>query len=49
VLTDEDGMHRTVVRVAAKYVPVDIVLEPRESVNNMGFCRVELIDGKGNI
>ncbi|KAM0750754.1 tricalbin [Meredithblackwellia eburnea MCA 4105] len=34
------------VTIACKYVPVDIVLEPRESVNNSGRLRVELLDAE---
>ncbi|KAL8287656.1 hypothetical protein RQP46_003514 [Phenoliferia psychrophenolica] len=41
-----DGGARNVVTIAAKYIPVDITLEPRESVNNSGNLRVELLDGK---
>ncbi|KAK4700199.1 hypothetical protein P7C70_g6053, partial [Phenoliferia sp. Uapishka_3] len=42
-----EGSARNTVTIAAKYIPVDIVLEPRESVNNSGHLRVELLDGKG--
>lgn len=37
---------RSTVVVSSKYIPVDIEIEPQESVNNMGFLRVDLLDGK---
>ncbi|KIR30263.1 transmembrane protein [Cryptococcus deuterogattii LA55] len=46
VLTELDGSNRSVVRIAARFVPVDIVLQPRESINNMGILRVDVIDAK---
>ncbi|KAG8762146.1 hypothetical protein FRC11_010840 [Ceratobasidium sp. 423] len=45
-LTDQDGRNTSTVRIQAKYVPVEIKLDPRESINNMGILQVELIDGK---
>ena len=33
--------------MSARYVPVQIRLEPRESINNMGVLRVEVISAKG--
>ncbi|CAE6512911.1 unnamed protein product [Rhizoctonia solani] len=45
-LTDQDGKNTSDVRIQAKYVPVEIKLDPRESINNMGVLHVELIDGK---
>lgn len=34
VLTDGMGGNRNTVVISAKYIPVDITLEPRESVNS---------------
>ncbi|KAG8744411.1 hypothetical protein FRC10_010189 [Ceratobasidium sp. 414] len=45
-LTDQDGKNKSTVKIQAKYVPVEIKLDPRESINNMGVLRVELLDGK---
>ncbi|CCO26784.1 Tricalbin-3 [Rhizoctonia solani AG-1 IB] len=45
-LTDQDGKNTSTVNIQAKYVPVEIKLDPRESINNMGILRVELIDGR---
>lgn len=45
-LTDIDGRRQSTVEIEARYVPVDIKLEPRESINNMGTLRVKLIDGE---
>ncbi|KAG9104760.1 hypothetical protein FRC06_011242 [Ceratobasidium sp. 370] len=45
-LTDQDGKNKSTVKIQAKYVPVEIKLDPRESINNMGILRVELLDGK---
>jgi hypothetical protein len=41
-LTDVDGRNQSTVRIQAKYVPVEIKLDPRESINSM-FARVELL------
>ncbi|EJD04407.1 tricalbin [Fomitiporia mediterranea MF3/22] len=45
-LTDEDQRKTSTIEIEARYVPVDIVLEPRESINNMGILRVDLMDGR---
>ncbi|KAH7345115.1 tricalbin [Rhizoctonia solani] len=45
-LTDQDGKNASTVRIQAKYVPVEIKLDPRESINNMGVLHVELVDGR---
>ncbi|KAG8734045.1 hypothetical protein FRC12_018670, partial [Ceratobasidium sp. 428] len=45
-LNDQDGKYKSTVKIQAKYVPVEIKLDPRESINNMGTLRVELLDGK---
>jgi Ca2+-dependent lipid-binding protein len=34
------------IKVSMKYIPVEIQLDPSESINNMGDLRVELIEGK---
>ncbi|CED82008.1 Ca2-dependent lipid-binding protein CLB1/vesicle protein vp115/Granuphilin A, contains C2 domain [Phaffia rhodozyma] len=46
ISTNGSGRKSTV-KICAKYAPVDVVLEPRESANNMGLLKVELIDGHG--
>ncbi|KAI0318989.1 tricalbin [Amylostereum chailletii] len=46
-LLDEDEKVTGTVDIEARYVPVPVVLEPRESVNNQGLLRVSLVDGKG--
>ncbi|QRV76177.1 C2 domain-containing protein [Ceratobasidium sp. AG-Ba] len=45
-LVDQDGRNRSTIKIQAKYVPVEIKLDPRESINNMGVLRVELLDGR---
>ncbi|KAF8530946.1 tricalbin [Gautieria morchelliformis] len=45
-LQDEDEKNESIVELAAKYIPVPISLEPRESINNQGVLHIELIDGK---
>ncbi|KAB5592905.1 hypothetical protein CTheo_3616 [Ceratobasidium theobromae] len=45
-LYDADGKSKSTIRIQSKYVPVEIVLDPRESINNMGTLHVELMDGK---
>ncbi|KAI5478145.1 hypothetical protein MNV49_005409 [Pseudohyphozyma bogoriensis] len=44
-LTDAAGGNRNSVTIMAKYVPVDIQLDLRESVNNSGNLRLEILDG----
>ncbi|KAG8929500.1 hypothetical protein FRC02_005514 [Tulasnella sp. 418] len=46
VLATEDKRYVSKLVMTAKYVPVNIQLEARESVNNMGQLNVVLIDGK---
>ncbi|EKM83486.1 hypothetical protein AGABI1DRAFT_88463 [Agaricus bisporus var. burnettii JB137-S8] len=43
-LTRDDDS--STIEIQARYIPVPIKLEPRESFNNMGQLRVELLDGK---
>ncbi|GAA5948387.1 hypothetical protein JCM10213_004407 [Rhodosporidiobolus nylandii] len=38
---------RSTVQIMAKYIPIDMQILPRESINNSGVLRVELLDGKG--
>ncbi|WWC92373.1 uncharacterized protein L201_007330 [Kwoniella dendrophila CBS 6074] len=47
LLCQADGSNRSTVRLAARFVPVDIKLEPRESCNNQGVLRVDVISAKG--
>ncbi|TBU34912.1 tricalbin [Dichomitus squalens] len=47
LLHPDDEDKRSVVTIEARYLPVPIKLEPRESVNNQGNVRVELLDGHG--
>ncbi|KAH7915157.1 C2 domain-containing protein [Hygrophoropsis aurantiaca] len=44
-LTDDEDRTSSV-EIEARYVPVPVKLEARESVNNQGTLRVELIEGK---
>lgn len=46
-LTDSNGGSRSTVTIAAKYIPIDMQIEPRESINNSGNLRVELVGAKG--
>ncbi|KAK0233307.1 C2 domain-containing protein [Armillaria fumosa] len=45
-LRDESEKDVSVVTIEARYVPVPVKLEPRESINNQGIVRVDLIDGR---
>ncbi|KAG8900315.1 hypothetical protein FRB99_006120 [Tulasnella sp. 403] len=45
-LTNDEGRSAGRITMTAKFVPVDTKLEPRESLNNMGILRVDLLDGK---
>ena len=47
MLTNEHGGNRSTVTISAKYVPVPIQLEMRETVNNCGVIRVDLLEGSG--
>ncbi|EDR16040.1 uncharacterized protein LACBIDRAFT_227976 [Laccaria bicolor S238N-H82] len=44
LLDNEEGPTSTVT-IETRYLPVPVTLEPRESVNNQGILRVDLIDG----
>ncbi|TFK25271.1 hypothetical protein FA15DRAFT_668641 [Coprinopsis marcescibilis] len=46
VLVDKNGRNESRIVVEVRYIPVPIVLEPRESVNNQGTLRVKLVDGR---
>ncbi|GAA6019595.1 hypothetical protein JCM10207_006938 [Rhodosporidiobolus poonsookiae] len=47
-LTATDGTGaRSSVQIMSKYIPVEMQILPRESINNSGVLRVELLDGKG--
>ncbi|CAE6474512.1 unnamed protein product, partial [Rhizoctonia solani] len=45
-LSGQDGKNASTIRIQAKYVPVEIKLDPRESINNVGVLHVELVDGR---
>ncbi|KAF8807280.1 transmembrane protein [Phlegmacium glaucopus] len=45
-LNDSEGNNHSSVVVEARYIPVPVTLEPRETVNNQGILRVELLDGR---
>ncbi|KAG6866873.1 hypothetical protein C0991_008810 [Blastosporella zonata] len=45
-LTNADEEHSSTIKIEARYVPVPVKLEPRESINNQGILRVELLDGR---
>ncbi|KAF8905450.1 C2 domain-containing protein [Gymnopilus junonius] len=45
-LVDDQGRTNSTVMVEARYIPVPVKLEPRESVNNQGILRVTLVDGQ---
>ncbi|OCH88587.1 tricalbin [Obba rivulosa] len=45
LLHKEDEDKKSEVEVEARYIPVPIKLEPRESINNQGVLRVDLLDG----
>ncbi|EED81501.1 predicted protein [Postia placenta Mad-698-R] len=45
LLHKDDEEKKSTVELEARYVPVPIVLEPRESVNNQGMLRIDLLDG----
>ena len=47
LLSQADGSNRTVIKMSARFVPVNIKLEPRESINNMGVLRVDVVSAKG--
>ncbi|TFK30388.1 transmembrane protein [Coprinopsis marcescibilis] len=44
-LTNRNGDSETTILIESRYIPVPVKLEPRESINNQGVLRVELIDG----
>ncbi|KAI8455528.1 C2 domain-containing protein [Phakopsora pachyrhizi] len=46
VLEDLEGGNRSTVMIQCRYIPVPIILEPRESINNMGVLSVILENGK---
>lgn len=47
VLTHRNGGQPSRLKLMAKYIPVPVVLEPRESMNNMGTLTVEVIGANG--
>ncbi|GAA5844845.1 hypothetical protein JCM11251_007345 [Rhodosporidiobolus azoricus] len=44
--TDGTG-RRSTVQIMAKYIPIDMHILPKESINNSGVVRVDLLDGSG--
>lgn len=46
-LAAPNGQNRSVVTFSSRYIPVNIVLEQRETVNNQGMLRVNVISAKG--
>ncbi|ERT02180.1 hypothetical protein HMPREF1624_00478 [Sporothrix schenckii ATCC 58251] len=44
-LKDEEGRVSSV-RISLKYIPVQMELDPRESINNMGNLRVDVLDAE---
>lgn len=44
-LDDSDGKATSSVTIEARYIPVHVTLDPRESINNQGVLRVDLLDG----
>ncbi|KAF9229629.1 tricalbin [Gyrodon lividus] len=47
MLTDVDDESKTsTVEIEARYVPAPVQLEPRESVNNQGVLRIDLLEGR---
>ncbi|KAH6917432.1 transmembrane protein [Coprinopsis sp. MPI-PUGE-AT-0042] len=44
-LLDRNGDRSSYVTVEARYIPVPVTLEARESANNQGIVRVDLLDG----
>ncbi|EIW86483.1 tricalbin [Coniophora puteana RWD-64-598 SS2] len=45
-LKNEEGNHTSTIELEARYVPVPVTLEARESINNQGILRVDLLEGK---
>ncbi|KFY65048.1 hypothetical protein V497_01494 [Pseudogymnoascus sp. VKM F-4516 (FW-969)] len=43
-LKDDKG-HISTIKVSLKYIPVQMLLHPSESLNNMGTLRVDVLDG----
>ncbi|KAH9949508.1 tricalbin [Amylocystis lapponica] len=46
LIHSEDEDKKSIVEIEARFVPVPIKLEPRESINNQGTLRVDLLDGR---
>ncbi|BGO92542.1 hypothetical protein NBRC10512_000461 [Rhodotorula toruloides] len=47
LLPTEGHSSRSTVTIMSKYIPVDMQILPRESVNNSGVIRVDVLDAKG--
>jgi len=46
-LTTPSGQAKSTITLACAYIPVEIQLLPKESINNSGNLRVDLLDAKG--
>ncbi|KAF9458350.1 C2 domain-containing protein [Collybia nuda] len=44
-LYDQDERYASTITLEARYVPVPVKLEPRETINNQGILRIDLLDG----
>ncbi|KAG5654026.1 hypothetical protein H0H81_008041 [Sphagnurus paluster] len=44
-LMDEEEKNSSTVNIEARYIPVPVKLEARETINNQGTLRVDLLDG----
>lgn len=45
LLAPDGSGRKSTVLLSARLVPVDIVISPRESANNMGILQIEIVDG----
>ncbi|KAF8342603.1 tricalbin [Cantharellus anzutake] len=46
ILTDQNSRRTSKVKLMAKYIPVPVTLEPRESITNMGLLRVDVLGAR---
>lgn len=46
-LTGARGENKSTVKLAAKFIPIHMNLEPRESVNNTGVLTLDILSAKG--
>jgi Ca2+-dependent lipid-binding protein len=45
-LVDADDRNSSTIEIESRYVPVPVKLEARESINNQGTLRIDLLDGR---